>query len=394
MNLLGKECTGCGLCANKCQMKAITMCENDEGFLYPVIDRQRCNECGLCDSVCAAYRNQSYHKKKPLQVKACQTKDEKWLIESTAGGFFPTLAQWIIEQGGAVFGTAYDEKMTPIVCKVESIEEIVKFNGSKYVQSDLTKALPTVRAELKKGKWVLFSGTPCQVAAVKTLCKDYVGKNLITMDVVCYGVPSPGLFKAFLKSTEQKKQAKIIDYRFRDKHRHGWSHTTVITMIDADGKKLQYEEEDYSKVPYYKMFGARNCFRKECYSCQYNTIERISDFTTGNFWGIENMTDEFDTKNGVSMLLINTDMANTLFKKVADRYQTLNMTLEQAILANDALVHTCKYPYERDEIYRYFHNHGFDAMFKRFYLDTPVKKVIRKFGNILKRIFHIRNRRE
>lgn len=389
MNLQEKGCTGCGLCANQCPKTAITMCVNEEGFLYPVIDKRQCDECGLCISSCEAYKGQSRYKNKPLQVKACQTKDQRWLIESTAGGFFPTLAQWIIEQGGSVFGTAYDEKMNPIVCKAESIEEIAKFNGSKYVQSNLSNALPTIKEELDMGRWVLFSGTPCQVAAVKTLCNDYVGKTLVTMDVVCYGVPSPGLFQAFLKSIEQEKQARIIDYRFRDKHKNGWSHTTVITMIGADGEKVRYEEEDYSRVPYYMMFGARNCFRKECYSCQYNTIERISDFTTGNFWGIEDMTDEFDTKNGVSMLLLNTDVAKALFSKVADRYQVLDMSLEQAVQANDALVHTCQYPKDRDRIYRCFHNHGFETMYKKYYTNTLMRKTERRIKSLVKRIlFH------
>ena len=250
----------------------------------------------------------------------------------------------------------------------------------------MSLALPEVKAELEKGRIVLFSGTPCQVAAVKTLCKEFVGKSLLTMDVVCYGVPSPGLFRAFLDTIEKKNQAKVVDYRFRDKHKNGWSHTTVITMVDADGNTMQYDEEDYSRIPYYKMFGSRNCFRKECYNCQYNTIERISDFTTGNFWNIEKMTDAFDTKNGVSMLLLNTDLAQNIFEKIADRYQVIDMTLEQAIQANDALVHTCKYPSDRDAIYCCFARQGFDSMFQKYYVDTPVKKAMRKVKSLLKSI--------
>ena len=228
---------------------------------------------------------------------------------------------------------------------------------------------------------VLFSGTPCQVAAIKSLCNGYINKNLLTMDIVCYGVPSPGLFRAFLNTIEQKMQAKVIDYRFRDKHKNGWSHTTVIKMIDSEGRKKQIEEEDYSEVPYYKMFGARNCFRKECYSCKFNTVERISDFTTGNFWKIDEMTDDFDSRMGVSMLLLNTARAKELFEQIKNRFQCIDMTLDQAVQANDALVHTCKYPPERDEIYSCFYRQGFDAMFKKFYSDPflrKIKKVIRK----------------
>lgn len=395
MDLLINKCTGCGLCANICPMKAITMCENGEGFLYPIINEQNCDSCNLCNTMCDEYRDQGRDKNKPLKVQACQTKDAKWLIESTAGGFFPTLAQWVIEQGGVVFGTAYDEAMNPVVCKAESVEDILRFNGSKYVQSDLTEALPVVKAELDQGKWVLFSGTPCQLAAVKTLCKDYIGKKLITMDVVCYGVPSPGLFREFLKCIEKDKQARVVDYRFRDKHRHGWSHTTVITMLDVDGNQIHFEEEDYSKIPYYKMFGTRNCFRKECYSCQYNTIERISDFTTGNFWGIEKMTDKFDATKGVSMVLMNTAIAARIFEKISDRFETIDMTIDQAIQANDALVHTCKYPSERDDIYHCFQSYGFEATYKKFYSDGTISRLKRKMRIVLKKFLNTgRSRRE
>ncbi len=383
---IGKECTGCGLCSVACPKDAISMRENEEGFLYPIIEKDRCNECGRCISVCKDVQDQWHHKNGKPTVKACQTKDEKWLIESTAGGFFPTLAQWVLEQNGVVFGTAYNSSMIPVVCKAESPEEIRRFNGSKYVQSDLSQALPEIKKELITGKLVFFSGTPCQVAAVKTLCKDCVGKRLLTMDVVCYGVPSPGLFRAFLNTIEKKRQAKVVDYRFRDKHKNGWSHTTVVTMVDAVGETLQYEEEDYSKVPYYKMFGNRNCFRKECYSCPYNTIERISDFTTGNFWGIESMTNKFDTKNGVSMLLLNTELAQKVFEEVDNRYRVLDMNLEQAVQANDALVHTCKYPRDRNRLYRCFYKKGFDIMYKRFYEETKIKKTKRKIKSILKKI--------
>ena len=285
-----------------------------------------------------------------------------------------------------MFGTAYNSSMIPVVRKAESVTEILEFNGSKYVQSNLTQALPEIKKELEMGRQVLFSGTPCQVAAVKTLCKEFVGKTLLTMDVVCYGVPSPGLFRAFLDTIERRTSAKVIDYRFRDKHKNGWSHTTIIRMLDEKGKILQFEEEDYSKIPYYRMFGSRNCFRRECYNCYYNTTERIADFTTGNFWGIETMTNEFDTRNGVSMVLLNTDFAGNIFEKISDRFQIVDMTLDQAVRANDALVHTCKYPKERDAIYTCYARQGFDTMFQKYYVDTPVQKIKRKSKVLLGKI--------
>lgn len=367
IDLQSISCNGCGLCANVCPTNAIEMVYDDEGFLVPSINISNCAECGNCVKACDASMTQIHNKHDPIQVQACQTKDKMWAVESTAGGFFPTLAQYVIENDGVVFGTAYSSEMEAVVCKAVTIEEIKRFNGSKYVQSNLNNAFHDVKKELESGKTVLFSGTPCQIAAIKAFLNDINTEKLITVDVICYGVPSPGLFKSYLQTIEEKKHSKIIDFRFRDKHKFGWSHTTVVTLQDRKGNIKQCIEKDYRKVPYYRMFGKRNCYRKACYSCGYNTTGRITDFTTGNFWGIDKLTTGFNSYLGVSMVLINTEKGKEIYRALSDRLVTTEMSLDQAIKANDALVHTCHYPSERDDIYRYYQKYGFSKMYKKYY---------------------------
>ena len=386
------ECDGCGLCKNTCSEDAIKMEYDAEGFLIPVIDRNKCAECGACVKVCSGRGSQAKNKNTPIRVMACQTKDHEWAVESTAGGFFPTLAQYIIEQGGSVYGTAYSDQMEAIVCKATTRDEIKRFNGSKYVQSNLTDAYSEIKEDLESGKTVLFSGTPCQNAAIKTYLENVNTEKLITIDVVCYGVPSPGLFRAFISTIEKRKHSRVIDFRFRDKHRNGWSHTTVITLQDSHGKVYKTEEKDHRKIPYYRMFGRRNCFRKSCYSCKYNTIDRITDFTTGNFWGIGKMTDVFNTYLGVSMVLINSEKGDELYRSISDRLLDREMTKEQAIKANDALVHTTEYPRERDDIYQWFQESGFSKTYRKYYginylkvLQRGMKRFFAKAVNKLKR---------
>lgn len=368
-------CTGCGLCAQICPEHAIKMKADGEGFLFPQIDTDKCTDCGKCLSGCPRISSDKNCGGEPKAVYACQAKDPKILVEATAGGLFPVMAKWIIHNGGVVFGAAYDENMKVVHRGAYTMDEVAAFNGSKYVQSDCTKALQEAVAILKEGKKVLFSGTPCQIAALLTLCSEADRENLFTIDVVCYGVPSPGLFRAYLDAVEAEGDFKVTDFRFRDKHTNGWSHTTVIRKQYADGREEITEQIDHSKIPYYKMFGTRNCFRRSCYDCKYNTLQRVSDITTGNFWGIENISKAFDTYMGVSMALLNTEKGVALFEAVRDELFVESRSLEDAVQANDALVKGSVYPKQRDAIYRLFRKEGFQAQFKKYYTDTWWKKV-------------------
>ncbi len=378
---LTSKCTGCGACACACSQKAIAMVKNAEGFLYPEIKSDKCTHCGNCSEVCHL-QQQSKNNVFEQSVYACQIKDSQMLIHATAGGFFPLLAKTIIEQGGIVYGCSWDSDMNAVHNGGTTVDAIKEFSGSKYLQSNTTKVFPEICEHLKNGKKVLFSGTPCQVDSVLRYCRNLDCSNLITVDVPCYGVPSQSVFSAYIEKLNKKNNAKVIDFRFRDKRHYGWSHTTFITFKRDDGTCFEIEEADHNKIDYYKMFGNRNCYRKSCYQCLYNTLERVSDFTTGNYWGIERKSHVFDATRGVSMVIINSEKALKIFESIKVDMITEERTAKDAVDSNEALTKVTAYPNHRDDIYKSFAKHGFDGMFKRYYKPNPItriKTMARKF---------------
>lgn len=379
------KCTGCGACAHVCSNKAITMVKGSEGFLYPAIEKGKCVQCEKCAEVCHL-QSQSKIELFQQSVYACQIKDKQMLVHATAGGFFPLLAKTVIEQGGVVYGCVWDASMHAVHKGITTIDQIQEFSGSKYVQSNTTNVFSEISNHLQNGKKVLFSGTPCQVEAVLKYCNNLDRSNLITVDVPCYGVPSQAIFSAYIEKLNKKYNAKVVDFRFRDKRHYGWSHTTFITFKRDDGTYFEVEEIDHNKIDYYKMFGNRNCYRKSCYQCLYNTLNRVSDFTTGNYWGIENKTQVFDATLGVSMVIINSKKARNIFDSIKSHMILEERTVEDAVDSNEALVKVTDYPNHRDAIYQSFAKHGFDGMFKRYYqpnlvtkMKSMARKVLKKF---------------
>ena len=372
---LQKKCCGCGACCAECPEAAISMIPDEEGFLFPAVDETRCISCGKCLEVCQLSAAKE-EKREPLAVYACQALDQQVLIEATAGGLFPTLAEFVIGCGGVVYGAAYNAKMEVVHVGVQTKEGLSKFSGSKYVQSNVTEVFGEIRAHLENGRTVLFSGTPCQIYALRRFCANVNTDNLITIDVVCYGVPSAKLFRAYIEKLEKKFRGRVEDFRFRDKHTYGWSHTTVIKIHKKTGETVTVEQPDHRKIAYYKMFSYRDCFRKSCYSCPYNTIQRCSDFTTGNFWGIENISTAFDTTKGVSMLLINTQKGQQIFQRIKNKMQIEQRTLQEAIQANDALIKTVAYPEHRDGIYKTFAKNGLTKTMQKYYSAISVRNLI------------------
>lgn len=357
------------------------MIPNKEGFQAPVVENTECIHCEKCTVTCPAIYS-TCRVQQIQRVYAAQAKNRELLIEATAGGFFPVLAQYILSLDGVVFGAAYDNEMRVVHRVAQTMEEVSAFNGSKYVQSDITAALKEARIYLKQKKWVLFSGTPCQIAAILNFCKEDLD-HLLTVDVICYGNPSPKLFKMYLDKLEKQHGGKIRDYRFRDKHTYGWSHTTVIDFAMPDGSTQMIEDPEFSHFSYYRMFGKRDCFRKSCYRCRFNKTERISDITTGNFWKIEKISTVFDSRLGVSMVLLNTKKGECFFEKIKESMLFEERTLQDAINGNDALIKITPMVPWRDEIYEVLNKRGYDAVVRRFYPDTITGKIIRKIRNRL-----------
>ena len=295
-------------CQQTCDRDAITS-QRINGFIYPQIDNSKCIDCGKCVSVCNQYHRNIKEGHIANQIFACQLfNNDEVLINSTSGGFFYALAKYVIDKSGVVFGAGYDESMRVVHSYAENEKQLIKFNGSKYIQSDIGKTYMQAKEFIAQGRYVLFSGTPCQIASLY----DFLGEkpsNLITVDVICYGIASPLLLHKCLEYYERKNN-KIVNYRFRDKSIFGWSHTTKI--IYANGKTRININPRFDL--FYRLWGRADlCLRSSCYSCPYISKMRVSDFTIGNYWGIEAISSKFDIDKGVSLVLLNTQNAKKIF---------------------------------------------------------------------------------
>lgn len=301
------RCTGCGACYNKCPFGAISMEYNDEGFMSPVLDEVKCTSCGLCTNVCAAL-NKPLANPEPTSAYALIT-DDGIRESSSSGGFFTLIARHILSLGGHIFGAAYDAGYKTVShIEISSEDDLYRLRGSKYVQSNTHDTYKRAAKLLSDGKYVLYSGTPCQVAGLKAYLKrDW--EKLYLVDIICHGVPSPKAYEAYL--TEKAEGKPILKMDFREKAHFGWG--TAFSLFTEDG----VYRNDCFNDPYLKGFLGGMITRQICTDCAYTSTGRQGDFTLGDFWGIEGVCPEYSDKRGTSLVMVNTDKAKALFEKVA-----------------------------------------------------------------------------
>lgn len=309
------DCCGCTACAKICVNSSIAIKPDNEGFLYPVVNATMCNDCGLCDSVCPVL---NANKEKIFQQNSyiVNNKDEAVRGESTSGGAFTPIAQYIIENGGVVFGASFDEQFNVCHTYVESCNELYKFRGSKYVQSDMGDSYIHAKAFLDAGRLVCFSGTPCQIEGL--LCflqKDYI--NLYTVDVVCRSVPSPLLWKKFLTYKKNKfNSSPITSVSFRDKSRYGYQYPNIYIKA---GNKQYYAGAEAD--PFMRSFIESVTVRPSCYECNFKKRYRHCDFTIWDCGFPEKFDRTLDDNKGTTCVLIHTEKGKDLFNKIKSNFR-------------------------------------------------------------------------
>lgn len=304
-----KDCCACGACANICPKNAITMVENEQGFVYPKINTDYCIECGACMRTCG-FKTKISPVEFQQKIFAFASKNKDILTKSASGGAFAEIAKYVLSnKAGVVYGAVEEsrEQNWKIHHKrIESIEDLEMLQGSKYVQSEIGTAYREIKKDLLDGRNVLFSGTPCQVDGLNNfLGREY--DNLLTVDIICHGVPSQKMFTDFLKYQEGKLNKKIERFIFRDKSKG----QGMISRIDICGsnKSIVKKGELYS---YFYFFLKQHIYRDNCYICPYARRERVSDLTIGDFWGFAKIYPEVDKKilsdeRGVSCIIANTE---------------------------------------------------------------------------------------
>lgn len=327
------NCNGCGLCSVVCPKQCIEMKEKPNGFLYPNVNKKDCIGCGLCIKKCPEYGIIAREKVK--QVYAAKTRDRKLITESTSGGIFGELAKSILDTGGVVYGAAYVDVDVVRHQRISNISELYKLNGSKYVQSEISSVYPMIKEDLLSSKNVLFSGTGCQIAAIRNyLPKDF--NNLICVEVVCHGVPAPGLFKKYIKWLSQKGNAPVLKYQFRSKCERPTGEHSKYYYETSKGFNSGYSYED----PYYGSFLCGSILRNSCYKCSYKGRLRSGDITIGDFWGIEKTNSKINTDSGISLVMINTEKGNSMFEPLKNRLDLYESSFEEAQKFNPSISHS------------------------------------------------------
>ena len=330
-----------------------------EGFLRPVVG-DKCILCHKCEQTCPMLRP-PLPGPGPACAYAVWNADEAERVKSSSGGVFSLLARHVLGQGGAVFGAVLDEHMAARHVCARTEEELSPMRGSKYVQSDLGDSFAQARALLEAGTAVLFSGVPCQIDGLKRyLGRDY--ENLLTCDLVCHGVPSPAVFRAWLDGLERARGARAVSVAFKDKS-HGWSHPWLTVRFDNG----EVYTEDFNRTGYGRGFGMQLFLRPACAVCKYTSVSRPADFTLADYWGLdEKLSLPVERDKGVSMVLVNSARGQQVFDALSGRFGQVERPLAEAVVGNPRLASPLKANPRRAAFFSAFSALPFAEVEKRF----------------------------
>lgn len=336
------ECCGCTACVSVCPVQCIVMRrDRKEGFDYPAANPDICIGCGKCEAVCPVLN--PCEGGRPLETYAARSGE--YLSGSASGGVFPLLAEDCVSRGGVVYGAAWDEDMKVCHFPASTMEEVEKLRGPKYVQSELYSTFDDIREELEDGREVLFSGTPCQVAGLRSfLGKNY--KGFITVDFACHGVPGPGLLEIYLKALEKKNGKPVKSMMFRDKSR-SWYHYDIA----VNGQRIPY-----MKDPYMALFVQDMTLRPSCYSCSMRGGGSGSDITLADLWNAADAAKEMNDDRGVSAVSVNTVSGSLALDRVRTRLEMKRISHEESVRNNGGFAGETAVPEEREEFFNGLHS--------------------------------------
>jgi coenzyme F420-reducing hydrogenase beta subunit len=325
-----KECCGCGACADICPKSAISLRADDETFRYPVIDKEKCINCGLCEKTCPlSFSN--YHGYDSVKSYVGTYKSKDVIYDSSSGGAFTAIYQVYTNKGYVVYGAQYEDHLRVVHGRAETEKECEKFRKSKYIQSDTLGCFIKVENDLKSGKSVLFSGVSCQCAALISYLdtKKVSKENLITVNILCHGVPSQAMFDKYIEEEEEEEAALVYQFRFKNKEaeRSKVNSRTAWVEFSNGHKYIRTVDNDPFLRGYYK----RLFYRPSCATCHFTCKERISDFTIADAWGIEKIKPEYRPIEGVSLILFNTEKAKDAFETINAEMDLEEVTSEWAL---------------------------------------------------------------
>ena len=378
---LGNMCTGCYACVNTCPKSCISMVENKEGFWFPQIDPNKCVNCDMCEKACPVLHKIPIEKTEDdIKVFALVHKDEDIRKHSSSGGAFSAIANYVLSQGGVVFGAAFDEKFDVHHICVDASDDLYKLRGSKYVQSRIGSTYKLAKEFLNAGRLVLFTGTACQTSGlIGYLGRDY--DNLITQDLICHGVPSPMVWRKYIEFRERLERSRVNHIFFRDKT-HGW-HDWHFAMNFENGAAYKQSQHEDMMI---KAFLHGKCSRECCYHCEFKQKYRLADFTLADYWGIQNIAPELDDDRGISSVYVNSAKAMKIMEAISDDVMLRRMDLELAVAHNVAMIESERVREDRAAFLKDMSRKPFDMVIGKYIdqisLGTKVRWTLRRvFGN-------------
>lgn len=378
------DCCGCTACASICPKDAITMEPDTLGFKYPKVDLSKCIDCGLCEKVCAFNDNydKSLNLKEP-EIYAARHKDMHEIETSRSGAAFIAISDYILENGGIVYGVGYKDHFRVAHKRATTKEERNEFKGSKYVQSDLDGIFRQVKEDLKQGNTVLFSGTPCQTAGLNSYIGKKLRENLVLVDIVCHGVPSPYIWRDYLSYIEKKYKNEVVKVNFRDKSRIGWSEH-IESFVFENGKKIEL-------YIYTSLFHRNIMIRNACGKCHFTNYIRPSDFTIGDYWGWQNLSSEFNSDNkGCSLLFVNTLKGHNIFTNISTNLNYIPSNKKSCVQPN--LISSTILNNNSDKFVKSYIRGGINEVIMKYSsisLNYKINKLINRFMNKMTFIKHL-----
>ena len=336
------HCTGCSACFAICPRDAISMQRDNEGFVYPKIDENACINCCLCEKICPSIHISAHGI--PLSVYAAKSKNDALRLESSSGGVFSLLAYNVLNSGGLVFGASFDSSDWHVSHEcIDNESELGRLRGSKYVQSDMNNCFRRVKKSLNDGREVLFSGTPCQIAGLKSYlsqtCKSDMSK-LLCVDVVCHAVPSPIAWRKYLEKRIREncnKQTTSLEAikRIASRHKYcGWKRFSMFLSFANDMEyRNVFRDDSFMRGFLQELYN-----RPSCHNCGFKNLSSGADITLGDYWGIESWCPEMDDDKGVSLVFVNTGKGAEVFDSLSDKLEKKVSGFEDAIKRNQAVV--------------------------------------------------------
>lgn len=329
------DCTGCSLCANVCGHDAITMVWSEEGFLIPRVNEDACINCGVCVKKCPALQPAPAYRddlKDTVPAYGAWHRDREVHRTSSSGGIFTALAEWTIGQGGCVFGVVWKDKETAVFAKAETMEEVAPMRGSKYIMAVVGSAFREVKAELRKGRRVLFVGTPCQVNALKAYLVKRYDALLVTVDIVCHGIPSRLMWEQYISEIEERTGKTVDHVLCRDKVTSWKEYNLTVYFRDNSSETCMYWNNAYMR-----LFISGVAMNLCCYRCRYAALPRQGDLTLGDFWGVHQYHPSWPLREGITAMMINTPTGEHARLGILEKLNCQNVPFSEVCSGQDLL---------------------------------------------------------